>query len=161
MSVVYLVECGPGGPIKIGFTDDAYRRLSKAQSDSPYELRLLATMPGGPELEAELHARFGEYRIRGEWFWPAQELRSFVDSFGAPKPRVRQLEIRPVPAGNPMRQMRLRMGMTQKELARHLNMQQPHVCRMERAEILHPRALLAMEALASRFAAESARATAA
>lgn len=67
-SAVYFVQQGNGGPIKVGTTNDLQRRLAQLQTASPSDLVLIAVAPGGAELEASIHARCAEFRLRGEWF---------------------------------------------------------------------------------------------
>jgi hypothetical protein len=82
---VYFVHCQATDAVKIGFADDARKRFSKIQSDSPGDLRLLAVEDGGREREAELHARFAGARRRGEWFEFAPALREYVGGLPAIK----------------------------------------------------------------------------
>jgi hypothetical protein len=70
MDFVYFIQAGHDGPIKIGFAVDPAERLAMLQTGNHVELFLAAAMPGGIDLEQELHARFAEGRIRGEWFRP-------------------------------------------------------------------------------------------
>lgn len=74
--IVYLVQAGDSGPIKIGHTlaERLDQRLGELQTGSPQRLRLLATLPGGKSREAELHRKFQSNRISGEWFKPTPEL---------------------------------------------------------------------------------------
>jgi hypothetical protein len=66
---VYFIQAGIYGPIKIGHTSTSVAtRRDNMQVGCPEVLYLLGTLPGGPELEAELHARFAEHHLRGEWF---------------------------------------------------------------------------------------------
>lgn len=58
----------PGGMVKIGWSADPKRRLAKIQSDTPETLSFFGVIPGGAEVEAEIHARFASLRRRGEWF---------------------------------------------------------------------------------------------
>lgn len=67
-SAVYFVQQGDGGPIKVGTTNDLQRRLAQLQTASSSDLVLIAVAPGGIELEASVHARCAEFRLRGEWF---------------------------------------------------------------------------------------------
>jgi hypothetical protein len=67
---VYFVQSGAAGPIKIGWAASVRKRLALLQIGNPETLRLLAVAPGDAELEALLHLRFGDHRIRGEWFAP-------------------------------------------------------------------------------------------
>lgn len=64
---VYFIQC-TAGPIKIGVAVDVEERLRTLQCGSPFELRLIARVPGGYDLEADLHRRLCEHRLHGEWF---------------------------------------------------------------------------------------------
>lgn len=77
--LIYFVQAGNGGPIKIGRTSLVVRyRVRELQIGCPYELLLLATMPGGLAKERALHARFRGDRLRGEWFRPSPELLGLI-----------------------------------------------------------------------------------
>lgn len=78
MSAVYFIQCGDGGPVKIGKANDVEKRLTLLQIGSPYSLTLLGIMAGGRVDESELHRRFASSRMRGEWFAPTEELRAFI-----------------------------------------------------------------------------------
>jgi hypothetical protein len=75
---VYFVRAGDDGPIKIGYAREPQRRLNAMQADNHMQLHLLATLPGGPELERALHYFFAPLRVRGEWFRNAPPLSTFV-----------------------------------------------------------------------------------
>jgi hypothetical protein len=53
---------------KIGTTSDLGARLPKIYNGSSDPLELMATYPGGEELERALHAWFGLLRKHLEWF---------------------------------------------------------------------------------------------
>lgn len=78
--MIYFIRCTLTGHIKIGHAEDAWRRFTKIQSDTPGELEMLATEAGDLVREAELHAQFATYRTRGEWFGPGEELLSYIGS---------------------------------------------------------------------------------
>jgi hypothetical protein len=78
VSVVYFIQIGDSGPIKIGVSVDVQKRLQQLQTASPYQLRLLAKLLGGESKEAELHRRFAAFKMQGEWFSPSQELQDFI-----------------------------------------------------------------------------------
>lgn len=59
--------------IKIGYSNSPARRAQSLNAE------LLATMPGGPDDERELHQRFQELWAHGEWFRPAQELIASIN----------------------------------------------------------------------------------
>lgn len=79
-SSVYFIQTGvyDDDPIKIGVAYSVATRLSQLQTGSPWELRLLGTIPGGVAEESALHKRFSHLHIRGEWFEGASELLSFI-----------------------------------------------------------------------------------
>lgn len=78
-SYVYFIQPTVGGLIKIGAAVDPQVRLRHLQTGCPVELALLATMPGTKKTEAELHARFADARIRGEWFEPTESLLAYIE----------------------------------------------------------------------------------
>lgn len=79
-SYVYFVQDGTDGPIKIGLADNPEQRLSSLQVGNPRPLTLLATFQTWEPRkdEAQIHARFAEHRIRGEWFHPHPDLMAQV-----------------------------------------------------------------------------------
>ena len=84
--MIYFIQSGNDGPIKIGVTNgDVEKRLRNLQLANPEPLRLLATMDGDSDTECELHKRFDLYRIRGEWFAPSAEVIGFINTLGPAK----------------------------------------------------------------------------
>ena len=75
---VYFIQCGTTGPVKIGMARDVRKRMATLQTACPFDLRLLAAIDGSADLERELHQRFAEHRLRGEWFLPVPELLAHV-----------------------------------------------------------------------------------
>jgi hypothetical protein len=75
---VYFVHCEETDAVKIGYAEDAWRRFSKIQSDSPGPLSLLAVEDGDRNREAELHLAFAPFRRRGEWFDFAEPVKRHV-----------------------------------------------------------------------------------
>lgn len=78
MSVVYFIQYGAGGPIKIGVAGNISRRVAALQTGSPEPLVVLATMPGGKSEEARLHHLLRQDRHRGEWFAPTARVLGAV-----------------------------------------------------------------------------------
>jgi Meiotically up-regulated gene 113 len=82
-SAIYFMQAAVGGPIKIGFSDNVSERLVQHQIGCPFELRILAEMPGTMGDEAALHRRFADYATSGEWFSPeCADLVSLIESLG-------------------------------------------------------------------------------
>lgn len=65
---VYLIRCDATDSVKIGIARDPLKRLAALQTANPSPLRLLGSVVGGSDVEAQLHARFAEKRLTGEWF---------------------------------------------------------------------------------------------
>lgn len=79
--VVYFIQAGESGPIKIGFTErPVAHRLSNLQTASADELRALVCVSGTRQHESDLHFRFRDHHIRGEWFKPAADLLEYIAS---------------------------------------------------------------------------------
>ncbi len=80
-SLVYFIQCGDHGPVKIGFTRSLGARIGQLQRDQSERLRVLAATPGTFQTERTTHARFAHLRIDGEWFRPEPELLAHIASF--------------------------------------------------------------------------------
>lgn len=79
--VVYLIQRGTDGPIKIGrvrHIGNFVRRLAEIQSGCAEELQVLALLELG--LEHELHLRFASHRLLGEWFEPHPRITEFAEN---------------------------------------------------------------------------------
>lgn len=76
--LVYFVEAGGDGPIKIGWTQDVDRRIAELQTANAHKLTLLGTVPGTMDREAALHARFSHLRLEAEWFRNSLEIHEFL-----------------------------------------------------------------------------------
>ena len=66
--MIYFIQEGINGSIKIGFSNNPHKRLSTLQTSSSKSLYLIAVLEGDNTKEQELHNKFIEYRDRGEWF---------------------------------------------------------------------------------------------
>ena len=80
---VYFVQQGADGPIKIGTAVDVVKRLDHLMAANSAELVVRAIIPGGAEIEGELHIRFARHVIRGEWFRPDPEIVEYMASLPA------------------------------------------------------------------------------
>jgi len=81
--MIYFIQSGSAGPIKIGYTrdrDSIQKRMYHLQNAQPVELNLIFTIEGTKKDEANLHARFKKYHIRGEWFKASRALLDYVYS---------------------------------------------------------------------------------
>lgn len=89
---VYFIQAGDSGPVKIGRSDDAGKRLAALQT-AHYEelhLRLVCRINdskntedsarfGRALSERALHTIFSQHHIRGEWFHARSGLADFMD----------------------------------------------------------------------------------
>lgn len=81
--MIYFLQCAPDGPIKIGHTNGCVvSRLRQLQSTSPHVLAILGAHEGDRYVEAELHQRFAEHNVRGEWFHPVQCILDHIEASG-------------------------------------------------------------------------------
>lgn len=69
--------------IKIGISLQPIERLSILQTGSPVELRILACVEGGREVERDYHSRFRDHRKHGEWFTPHAEILAEIARINA------------------------------------------------------------------------------
>ncbi len=91
--MIYFIQNGIDGPIKIGTADDPVARLRDMQVSNPVKLRLLATLEGSYKEEKEIHLEFGILRMRGEWFLPDKRLMKFIPG-GAAKYKAIEMTYR-------------------------------------------------------------------
>ena len=75
---VYFVRCQDR--VKIGYSEDPVKRLSKINTDAPYPCDLVGYVSVDDFPERELHERFAGLRVHGEWFAPSPDLEAFVVS---------------------------------------------------------------------------------
>lgn len=76
---VYFIHNASDDTIKIGIAADVTQRLKQLQPNYAGELKLLGTIPaGGRSTEAELHERFAQYRLHGEWFMRHPEIEAAI-----------------------------------------------------------------------------------
>lgn len=86
----YFVQSVNGGPIKIGFTTrKPNERLAALQTGAPVELRIVGLLAGNRE--REMHERFRDARLHGEWFTPSKQLVQFISKDAQP-PRVAHVQ---------------------------------------------------------------------
>lgn len=68
--------------IKIGWSGSPTVRKRDLQVASPGRLRIIATFPGTPDDEKDVHRAFAHLRMRGEWFRPEPDLLAFIEEAG-------------------------------------------------------------------------------
>ena len=78
--MIYFALARELNALKIGVTNDIWRRLDLLQTGCPVKLEMIAAEDGGKDREAELHQQFMLLRRRGEWFDYAPTLRAYVST---------------------------------------------------------------------------------
>lgn len=81
--MIYFIQAGHDGPIKIGKAVDPEKRLQTLQTGTHEMLRLLAVIPGDRDRETEIHRRLLAHRYRGEWFAPTAEVLAYISGLRA------------------------------------------------------------------------------
>lgn len=78
--VVYFVQDGETGPVKIGWTANFPQRWRMLRLWSAHPLRCRLLVRGEKLLEQRLHRQFSADRLHGEWFGWSIELETFISS---------------------------------------------------------------------------------
>ena len=78
LNSVYFAQDVASGDIKIGTSKNVRGRVSKLCIETRRSLVVLATVHGSYQTEREMHQRFANARIRGEWFRPVPELLAYI-----------------------------------------------------------------------------------
>lgn len=73
---VYFAGCG--GRVKIGWSSRVGSRLADLQTGNPEPIRLLGVLPGGRLKERQLHEKFADVRLSGEWFTLTPDLIAYI-----------------------------------------------------------------------------------
>lgn len=66
--MIYVVGESPTSMVKIGVSDEPWKRLKGIQTGNPAKLAILATFPGERTAERQIHDALRDYRRAGEWF---------------------------------------------------------------------------------------------
>lgn len=82
--MIYFIQRGDAGPIKIGYAKDLGTRLQNLQTWHDEPLRVVGVIEGDRTTERQMHERFASLRIRGEWFECREELSAFVATLITP-----------------------------------------------------------------------------
>lgn len=98
-SVYFIQAGGDGGFIKIGYAYDVLKRLENLRTGNALQLKILVTLPGGRDLEIQLHERFAEHRENREWFRPHEDILRFIEETKASyRPKCPQPSTAPSPS---------------------------------------------------------------
>ena len=78
--MLYFIQQGSNGPIKIGVSSDPIFRMRQLQTGNPYRLRLLGIIEDPLAPEDEWHDAFRDDRLVGEWFLPSKKLLDNINA---------------------------------------------------------------------------------
>ena len=76
---VYFIQSEENSLIKIGYTTNLKKRLSKMRTDSPAHLKALFAMEAYRLEEKSIHSGLFECKVHGEWFAPSSELLEYIE----------------------------------------------------------------------------------
>ena len=81
--MIYFIQSGDNGPVKIGQSTNVASRLKCLQSASPNKLKLLYCHESDKFSEPMIRHLFNEILIRGEWFQPSKEIFDCIENLKA------------------------------------------------------------------------------
>jgi hypothetical protein len=71
---IYVIQAESGGPLKVGYGKKPMARLSNLQVGRPDAIRIVDSFRGTEAVERALHRRLKPFKVRGEWFGPAESV---------------------------------------------------------------------------------------
>jgi hypothetical protein len=83
--MIYFMQRGSNGPVKIGTAVDPQKRMRTHQTSSAEPLGLLLVIAGSTKREAEIHAALIDSHISGEWYNPTSELFALIEQLREPE----------------------------------------------------------------------------
>lgn len=84
--MIYFIQAGENGPIKIGRSEDPQKRLEQLQVGNHQKLSIIWICENEQyeddcEFESILHDIFKEYKLRGEWFRWCKQVEKYIDKY--------------------------------------------------------------------------------
>jgi len=76
---IYFIQRESDAAIKIGYSEDVPTRLGILRSTGNGRLSLLCAIDGDMVVEKQLHTKFNDDRIEGEWYEPSETLVAYID----------------------------------------------------------------------------------
>jgi hypothetical protein len=80
LRTIYVLGFGPYRKIGITSVGGLPLRLAGLQVGCPEKLEVFAQLEGNIRYERELHARFADQRVNGEWFRHEGELAAWIEA---------------------------------------------------------------------------------
>lgn len=90
--MIYFIAAPDLNMVKIGYSAKPHARFVKVRSDCPVRVVLKRTMDGDTAVERDLHSRFSDARVRGEWFHITTTVAAFMD--GLDEPAIQPVSIK-------------------------------------------------------------------
>jgi hypothetical protein len=85
-TVTYFIQRVPNGPVKIGRSTNARKRLAELQTASAEQLVIRGVIKSNRE--RQLHEQFASKRMQGEWFRCDDELETFMSELFGPHDNI-------------------------------------------------------------------------
>jgi len=76
--MVYFIQQGHSGPVKIGYSSNPRKRIQELQTGSAERLYLLGSIEGDKTKENTLQNYFRKDKMQGEWFKPSDSLMDYI-----------------------------------------------------------------------------------
>ena len=77
--MLYLIKCSGNNFCKIGYSTNPKNRLNQLQTGSAFSVNLLASLEGTMEDERNLHKKFKNFKLKGEWFDYCTEIKEYFN----------------------------------------------------------------------------------
>ncbi|WP_049732839.1 YdaS family helix-turn-helix protein [Rhizobium ecuadorense] len=74
--MIYFIECS--GRVKVGFSEDPWRRVSKVAADSPFPCTLIGVMSGDRSVETHVQKQWKHLHCHREWFAASKEFLVWI-----------------------------------------------------------------------------------
>jgi hypothetical protein len=116
--------------VKIGWSRDPEKRLSKVNSDTPTTVQLVGYVAATIAQEAELHRLFAPWRMSNEWYRLVGPVAAFVTLL-PPRPKAGGRQLKDVSARSALSAWRLKSGLTLEQAGELLGITKSHMCGIE------------------------------
>ena len=88
--MIYVIEEGLNGPLKIGTTVNLEERLKTLQGGNSKQLQIIMSFECGSKLESKIHNDLTEFKIRekGEWFYRDDKVFKYLNHISPIEPKT-------------------------------------------------------------------------
>ncbi len=133
--MVYFIKAND--KLKIGYANDPTKRIINMQVTNPYKLEVLLIIDGAYDLEKDLHKRFRESRLIGEWFELTDEIKEYIaDNHSNDRKYEFGFDNHEYDSNQKIKRIRKRYNMSLQTLADLTNMTKQSVKELEKREEL-------------------------